>query len=230
MARQALWEGVYRAVRQRILTLAIAPGTRLSESGLAQEFDLSPTPVRDALGRLMQEGLVVSGRERGYWVAGLDIGDLQQLAAFRYILERGVAELLVADPPDYGPLREHNAALRAPGLTLDEVVDVNADFHMGLAELTGNQRLVRTLRRVLEDSARYFRVGAHHYSAAQMADDHDDLVDALVEADMARVGRHLHHEAFGTRDRVMDVLVRSPRALSGLIGTPLTGAHRGPTG
>lgn len=226
MARQALWEGVYQTLRQRILSLAIAPGTKLSESGLALEFELSPTPVRDALGRLMQEGLVVTGRERGYWVAGLEIRDLQQLAAFRYILERGVAELLVADPPDYTLPRSANESLRRPGLSLDDVVEANMAFHMGLAESTGNERLTRTLRRVLEDSARYFRVGATHYAAVRMAEDHDVLLDALVAADMAAVNDCLRHEAFGTRDRVVQVLIDSPRALAGLIGSELSGSPK----
>ena len=228
MARQALWEGVYQALRRRILTLETAPGTRLSESGLAQEFQLSPTPVRDALGRLMQEGLVVSGRERGYWVAGLDVDDLHQLASFRSILERGVAELLVSEPPDYAVARALNTRLRNPDMTLDQAVDANIEFHLHLAQTTGNQRLARTLRRVLEDSARYFRVGASHYSATHMADDHDVLLGALEAADMITVSTSLHHEAFGTRDRVMDVMLRSPRSLTGLIGTELTAVRRGP--
>lgn len=227
MARQVLWEGVYRSLRQRILTLGIPPGTRLSESMLAQEFQLSPTPVRDALGRLLQEGLVVSGRDRGYSVAGLEVGDLQELAAVRFIMERGMVELLIAEPPNFYELREDNARLRADGLSLDEVVDLNFAFHLKLVELTGNQRLARTLRRVLEDSGRYFRVGAIRYSSVEMADDHNALLDAIESADMEEISRKLHREAFGTRDRVVQILIESPRSLAGLIGADITGVQHG---
>jgi DNA-binding GntR family transcriptional regulator len=226
MSKQARWREVYGILRRQILTLEREPNSRISESGLATEFQASQTPVRDALGRLVQEGLVVTGGERGYWVAPLDPRNMQELAEFRFLLERGVAELLIGGSPDWDRARHLSAALRNPGMSAGEVVDANIEFHTGLAEMAGNTRLAATLRRVLEDSARYFRLGLNEISASDMADDHELLLDALHARDMAQAGELYRHEAYGTRDRVLRIMMQSPTGSLGLILTPTPAAHR----
>src|SRR5580658_1688074 len=114
MAKQARWADVYERLRRRILTLDLEPGTQLSESSLAVEYGVSPTPVRDALGRLSQENLVTTRPGRGYWVAPLEIRDLHQLAEFRFILERGVCEILIQSDRDWTSVRAISSDLRKP--------------------------------------------------------------------------------------------------------------------
>src|SRR5512147_3090502 len=56
------WERAYRGIKELILTLAIKPGETVSENKLARTLGISRTPVREALNRLEQEGLVISSR------------------------------------------------------------------------------------------------------------------------------------------------------------------------
>ena len=61
----------YNAIRQKIVTCEYAPGTFLNEEFLTEDLNLSRTPVRDALGRLEQEGLIQIRPKRGIMVTGL---------------------------------------------------------------------------------------------------------------------------------------------------------------
>src|ERR671923_1292494 len=80
-------DGVYRALRKEIGSLALAPGRRLRLEELAARFDVSLTPVRHALRRLESEGLVVSLPRRGSRVAPLSVEELEEIQALRLGLE-----------------------------------------------------------------------------------------------------------------------------------------------
>ena len=84
-------DGVYRALRQEIGRLELAPGERLRLEELAGRFDVSLTPVRHALRRLESEGLVVSRPRRGSRVAPLDVEELEEIQAIRLGLETFLA-------------------------------------------------------------------------------------------------------------------------------------------
>lgn len=84
-------DGVYRALRQEIGRLELAPGQRLRLEELAGRFQVSHTPVRHALRRLESEGLVVSLRRRGAHVAPLSVAELEEIQALRLGLETFLA-------------------------------------------------------------------------------------------------------------------------------------------
>lgn len=84
-------DGVYRALRQEIGRLELAPGERLRLEELAARFQVSLTPVRQALRRLESEGLVVSRPRRGSLVAPLDVEELEEIQALRLGLETFLA-------------------------------------------------------------------------------------------------------------------------------------------
>ncbi|MGH2995382.1 MAG: GntR family transcriptional regulator [Gaiellaceae bacterium] len=84
-------DGVYRALRQEIGRLELAPGRRLRLEELAGRFQVSLTPVRHALRRLESEGLVVSVRRRGSRVAPLSVEELEEIQALRLGLETFLA-------------------------------------------------------------------------------------------------------------------------------------------
>ena len=84
-------EGVYRTLRRQIGRLELAPGERLRLEELAGRFQVSLTPVRQALRRLESEGLVVSLPRRGSRVAPLDVEELEEIQALRLGLETFLA-------------------------------------------------------------------------------------------------------------------------------------------
>ena len=207
---ESQWESVYRETRRRILTLELAPGTPLSEITVAQEFGTSPTPARDALGRLRQEGLVVLVRGRRYSVAGLSITDISELSELRFVLESGLAKIAIRHltPERLDLVRAVARKLEAPALGFTELIERNQDFHLAVAQLSDNQRLVDALRRVLEDSKRIFHLGITALPVDEMVETHRKLVDALERGDLETAVLMCDIEAFGTAERVVGQLMR----------------------
>ena len=86
-------EAVFRVLRQAIQDGVYRAGDRLREEEVAQRLDVSRTPVREALGRLVAKGMVVPAGGRGLVVRSLDAAELLELYAMREILEGAAARL-----------------------------------------------------------------------------------------------------------------------------------------
>lgn len=85
----ALRSGIHSALLDRLTTAGLAPGTHLSIDGLAREFGVSPTPVREALVALERTGLITYRARRGYIVAPpLNSEQIRELFDARLVLER----------------------------------------------------------------------------------------------------------------------------------------------
>jgi len=218
--RRSHWEKVYRDTRQRILTLELAPGSSLSEISVAREFGISATPARDALGRLCQEGLVVVGPGRGYSVAGLSISDVAQLAEARYVVESGIVQVAIrrARPDQVAHIRTIAQRLEESDLDFGELIERNQDFHIAVAELTGNRRLIDMLRRVVDDSRRIFHLGITALPVEEMIGAHRRLIDAIESKDVVAALVVCEQEAYGTSERVVAQLIRGGADERGPVG------------
>jgi DNA-binding GntR family transcriptional regulator len=133
----------YERIRALILDGEVLPGARLGQVELAEQLGISRTPVREALGRLTGEGLVEFLPNRGFRAAGLVIDQVVRRLEVRLLLEPGIARLAAERRTD-----EHLAALDA-AIAREEAAtgrvaahDASRDFHLVLAEATGNRELV----------------------------------------------------------------------------------------
>jgi DNA-binding GntR family transcriptional regulator len=208
----ARWAVVYRELRSQILSLEIPPGAKLAEATLASTFGVSATPVRDALGRLCQEGLVQVGPGHGYRVAPLTVTDVAELCDLRFTLEIGVVRFVIerVGSADISHLRELSARTGDTGLDAASLIQANIDFHLALAGTTGNQRLVTCLATVMESSTRFFRLGLSAFAEHPMQLGHDRLIDAIESAELSTAMELCREEAYGSSERILAQLVRGP--------------------
>ena len=147
-------EAAYRHLRAAIQDGRLPPGTRLRETDLAQQVGLSRTPIREALGRLAADGLVVHDAQRGVVVAELDYAMVTELYAMREVLEGTAGRLAAqhASPVEIdvldGLCRQYETSLG------DEtaLADCNWRFHETLYRCSHNrylQNMVTTLHGAL---------------------------------------------------------------------------------
>jgi DNA-binding GntR family transcriptional regulator len=132
----------YERIRTLILDGEVLPGARLGQVELAEQLGISRTPVREALGRLTGEGLVEFLPNRGFRAAGLVLDQVVRRLEVRLLLEPGIARLAAERCGDDGldALRAAIAAERA-ATTRVAAHDASRDFHLALAEATGNPQL-----------------------------------------------------------------------------------------
>ncbi len=145
--RQGLTEAVERAIRQAIVEGRLAPGERLVEARISEELGVSRAPVREALARLEQRGLVVSQANRGTFVVRLGPEDVRELFALRALLEGHAAATAATrrTPGDLAYLEQlaESAEEAARVDNLEAAAERDLEFSAQLVELSGLARLER---------------------------------------------------------------------------------------
>src|SRR5579875_2601421 len=151
LAEEPLSQSVYRRLRQDILSGVLRPNERLVETELGQLFEVSRTPVRDALLRLESDGLVDAGK-RGWTVHEYDRDELIAIYETRAALE-GAAARLAAMRATEEQLADIEAALRSERDDLlansdsDLTSQENSQFHAMIYETCRNERLLSLIER-----------------------------------------------------------------------------------
>ncbi|SDI30991.1 GntR family transcriptional regulator [Alloyangia pacifica] len=186
--QMSLTRTVYLRLRDEILTCKLAPGLEISEAELAQQFDVSKTPVREALAQLRQEGLVRTFPRRGYQISPITFGDMNELFDLRTILEAGAAELACEQITDDMLVELRELAVVAyekeETQTIANFIAANRRFHMAIAAASGNSRLVNILARQIDELERFFYIGAQMRDVnSETNTDHLEIVDALARRD-----------------------------------------------
>ena len=146
--REGELERVYRTLREWLIAARLRPGEFLSEVDLAAQCRTSRTPVREACGRLAQDKWLVRIPRKGYLVAPISVRDIVELYEFRRLLECFSAEkvALSASREQIQELRDLVRVENDPGAELQEILSANQAFHLRLAQIAGNQRVVDELQ------------------------------------------------------------------------------------
>ncbi|MEO3479008.1 GntR family transcriptional regulator [Phaeobacter sp. CAU 1743] len=152
------FELMHREIRDRICLLDYAPGTRLSETELAEEFGVSRTPLRRVLARLEDEGLVQSVHGVGTFVTDVNLEELAQTYQLRMELA-GMMGHIMPLPPSDALLAEFRALSdRSQSLLQDpaprEFARLITDFFLATLKLTGNMPLRTTAERLYYQTSR----------------------------------------------------------------------------
>jgi DNA-binding GntR family transcriptional regulator len=177
---------VYDALRREILGLEIEPGTLLDETELALRFRLSRSPVREALIRLSAEGLVQTLRNRSSVVAPFDVIAVPSYLDAVSLIYRLTTRLAALNrrPAQLARIqqlqKEHAAASKRDDAL--ELIRLNTEFHLAIAEASGNSFYVKWTRQVLDQGQRMLRLYLHsvgdHLNTNVLAD-HLAMVRAI---------------------------------------------------
>ncbi len=190
------------AVAAAIVSGEFAPGTMLTAPTLAARFDVSATPVREALLNLEKRGFVEIARNKGFRVTAVSEQDLAEIVQIRQWLEAPPMRLLAGSigPPELARLRAEAEAIvtSAAASDLPTYLAADATFHLHLLSLTGIDRLV-TLVGDLRQQTRLVGLATMLGSPelAESSAEHLDLLDLLEAGDGAAaedlMRRHLGH-------------------------------------
>lgn len=180
---------LYEILRQRIVDNTLQPGERISEACLAQEFNVSRTPLRAALQQLATDGLVSVRPQVGTLVAGLDVGQLNEAVFIRAALECAVVETLAGSAVDF---RELDLILvqQAAAAEADDFATFfrhDESFHAKLAELAGTPtawKLVQSVKGHV-DRQRYSMMAGIPMRSRRAYDEHLLIMDRIRNGDVA---------------------------------------------
>jgi DNA-binding GntR family transcriptional regulator len=201
--RRVLRDEIRDQLIEQILSGRLAPGERIVEMRIAQQFGVSQAPVREALRDLDLLGFVVSSPFRGAIVRQISAEELLQLYPIRAVLE-GLAARDAAsriDAPTLKKLDRQLATCRTAADRDDHRSALEADFafHLTIVEASGNRLLQQIWDRMRLATTTFLTVSKSHHSLREIVERHAAVVDALQthDPDAAERALRLHIEEPG---------------------------------
>ena len=192
---------IIESLTRAIVEHRLQPGSKLAEQKLADHFGVSRTLVRQALFQLSQNRLITLEPARGAFVAAPSATEARQVFAVRRMLEAEMTRAFIREvtPARIKALRDH-VAQEKKALASDnahERVELLGDFHVRMAELTGNDVLARMLGELISRCSLITLMYQSASAAQHSADEHSAIVAALAARDETTAVRlmteHLLH-------------------------------------
>lgn len=225
--RSRLADQVYELLKERILTRQLLSGARLSVPALAQELELSRSPVREAVQRLVQEGLCTERPRSGAVVASADLRRLIDLYLVRAELE-GLSSQLAAgsgDPQliaDLEAIQDEHEAAHASG-SRSSMIRSDVDFHARVLAAAGNVELTWMLQPVLQRMLLGMLEADRSWPLHAMAE-HRNVIATLRSGDAAAARESMTSHVLRVRSDLEKKLRRQAEADAAPVGVTLTEA------
>lgn len=175
---------IFDYLRSRIISLQIEPGTSLSRQALAEHFNVSQTPIREAVSRLEQEGLVVVFPQSSTLVSLIDVKQAHEARFLRLALESEVCRTIALDPASHD-IATAERLLEEMRLTWEKTGHPQAmrptdqAFHRSLCATAGHPRLWDLVVQRSGNIDRLRSLNLYPGKAVQILEEHTALLDAL---------------------------------------------------
>jgi DNA-binding GntR family transcriptional regulator len=213
-ATKLVAERAYVDLRDRIVTLRLAPGTVLREDELMREMGIGRTPLREAVKRLALENLVAVQPRRGTFVTAVEASDIVNITEVRAELEGFAAELAA--------MRMNGEARAAAEALLEEIEEVTQPheqewlmrfderIHHFVWEASGNPYLIETLERYFTHSLRiWYLVLDRVPGLGHAVHDQLHLLEALLDRDGARARSIMREHVLAFQREILAAFSRS---------------------
>ena len=202
--RKTLANRAYHHLRADIVSGRLAAGSKLKLEKLVADYDVGMAPLREALTRLAGDALVVSQEQRGFWVAPLSLGELDDILRVRALVETEALSLAIRHgdagwetrlSAAFEALADVEACLPAgaeaasPEL-VENWEDLNREFHAALVSACGSPWLIRLRAQLYQQSERYRRVSLHASRGRRFVhDEHEAIFTAALQRNAVRACR-----------------------------------------
>ncbi|GAB3736452.1 GntR family transcriptional regulator [Nocardiopsis nanhaiensis] len=217
--RRSTAELIADQLRSAIMYGSLSPGDQLGEAELAGQLGVSRGPLREAMQRLVQEGLLRSERHRGLFVRELAPEDVRDIYVARLAVERTACQLIMRGnrgealarlTPALGRLAEATS-----GADRGAMSDADQEFHQTLVSCAGNSRLERMAQTLLVETRMCLTVMQEVYpEPGELLDEHQRILDAIVDGAEDRLLELIESHMVDTVDRINAETAGATGALS----------------
>lgn len=200
---------VYDEIKRGILTLELQPGVPLDETSLSERFEMSRSPIREALVRLSAEGLVEMLSNRSTLVAPLNMTAFPRYVEALDFLQRINTRLAAQNRTDLEvqQMSEKARAFDNACASNDylKMSASNRDFHMAIAAAGKNPYLAHTYGKLLDEGRRILHLHFDYIKASTtdelLGSEHQDMIEAIQAKDVEVADRIAHEHTRQFHDR-----------------------------
>ncbi|MEZ4664879.1 MAG: GntR family transcriptional regulator [Caldilineaceae bacterium] len=205
-----LSDEVTENLRADIRNGSLQPGARLVERDVAERLKVSRVPVREAIQRLVEEGLLLKIPHRGAFVYVPTRAEIEEISSLRVVLERFVAERVIQrwQPPHEEMLRAiiQEMRLAAAQRDIQQVYAHDYQFHLILWQIADHAIMLEVLTGLRARINRFLYEANDALPTEQIemhVDSHDDLIDVLKSGDVERARRMFTQHVIGAKVRIL---------------------------
>jgi DNA-binding GntR family transcriptional regulator len=220
LAAAPLTEQAFARLRSDLLAGALVPGDKLKVEELQARYGFSSSPLREALSRLAQEGLVRADERRGFRAAPISAADLDDITHMRLMLDPPALASAIAHGDDAWEAAIvaafHRLELResrlpdGPAVLDDAWGRVHRDFHLALLAACPSERQLRWSASLFDQAERYRRYSALQRTAPKRkSQEHRRLMDAVLARDADKATALLAAHIRSTQRNVQSALARA---------------------
>ncbi len=210
----SMQQQAYHYIKQKIATCQYAPNQMISESQLREELGFSRTPVREAVGRLVQEGLLTVFPKRGIVVSGISLGDVYKIFEVRILLEPYILRSC-HDRIDLGRMRYYQSIFHSFDPEQTEVEEslfgLDDGFHELMMQALDNQYLLELYARIQTQNIRLRIMSGSNirYRIRDTMAEHAQIADACLKGEWEEAAKAMEHHLHRSRDSALAILLGS---------------------
>jgi GntR family transcriptional regulator, carbon starvation induced regulator len=207
-----LVEQAFTRLRRDVLVGALAAGSKLKIEDLQDSYGFSSSPLREALSRLAQEGLVRADERRGFRVASISAQDMADITRMRLMLDVqaltdaidcGTDAWEAAIVAAFYRLEKVEGRLDGPTVLDEEWSGLHRDFHMALIAACPSERQRSWSASLFDQAERYRRYSStHRKGSRRKTNEHKKLMDATLRRETQAAGGMLREHILGTQRNV----------------------------
>jgi len=216
LSRTFLVEGAYEAILENILSGTLPSGTVVSEVSLAQELNVSRTPVHQALARLAKEGLIEHRSGRKPRIARFGREDVLEIYDMRLLLETAATQRATKriDPRLLADLtREADQLAAAPDSSewTRSALDFDVRFHDAIAAASGNRRLRQEIAKYRLQVRAFCRMTGSSGNLREALAEHQVVLKAMADRNPAAAGQAMAKHVQKRLDAVLGTLYQEAK-------------------
>lgn len=199
--QKKLKETIYDELKEKIIFSEFLPGSVLLESELCKEFNVSRTPVREALLQLEKEGYVIIEPRKSTRVSKISFQEMNEIIETRLLIEPYILRSLKdplseEDVAAFQKIKERfNEISLNDASSLKQFLQLDFQFHCALISLSQNHLLIDFCKEILQRSIRqwYLMYVNLEERLSTAKDEHQGIIDYLVENDFNSAAKALEH-------------------------------------
>lgn len=196
----------YQTLKERLINCVYEPGSLLKEGQLAEELDLSRTPIREALNRLETDGFVKILPKKGIYVPEIQLSDILQIFQARIEVEPITLKMAAPHLPGEELLRFRDAFSSGSPRPKD-ILKLDMAMHLFFIEHCGNYYLIDMMHRLFDNNTKFFIASRQEsLDMSTCCQEHMDIITLLLEKNYEKAQALLHNHIARSRQNTLDFL------------------------
>lgn len=209
MKKESLKLQAYNTIKDKIIRCEYAPNELISEEALREELGVSRTPIRDALSRLEQEGLLKILPKKGIMVSGLSLSEINSIFEIRMLFEPYVLSVYGYRLDDDKMLEFYNKCTQGGVLEEEQFYQMDNEFHSFLIHASANRYIQHTYE-LIQNQNRRFRIMTGEQGDDRLARsnrEHLAIIEACLRKDWSAASTAMEEHLRQSKNSTFELLL-----------------------